>query len=479
MLTLCVIKKIKMKSFISYILFLSLFGLNAFSQNKQIIIPEIDSLIQSKIKEGAPGVVIGVIKNGAFVHKKAYGLANLDYDIPLTTSSVFRIASTSKQFTAASIILLEQQGKINLNDDIRKYLNDFPFYGDTIRIKHLIYHTSGLRDYTGLMYLCGLEDDYPYTPKDLYQLIIRQKGLDFEPGTQFSYSNTGYFLLSKIVESKTGSSLNTYAKDNLFIPLEMKNTHFHDNHKLIVKNRAYGYSFGKDTYEIAMSNNDIVGDGGIFTTLDDLKLWDDNFYSHKVGGIGWYKKMVTPGELNDKSTIPYAGGLFIRTFRGLKKINHTGWYAGFKSSIAQYPEEKTTIIILANSPDLEPPILTNQIAEIVLSNKLTPRTSSEKRKGNDNLENKPPSETPKEIMEALVGDYYSQELNFKYQIFIKEGNLACKIGNNKMMQLQYINKDLFMVDEYVSLIPKWEKENLISSFSLSVGDSKNIWFKRI
>ncbi|MEZ5040335.1 MAG: serine hydrolase domain-containing protein [Saprospiraceae bacterium] len=468
-----------MKSFISYILFLSLFGLNAFSQNKQIIIPEIDSLIQSKIKEGAPGVVIGVIKNGAFVHKKAYGLANLDYDIPLTTSSVFRIASTSKQFTAASIILLEQQGKINLNDDIRKYLNDFPFYGDTIRIKHLIYHTSGLRDYTGLMYLCGLEDDYPYTPKDLYQLIIRQKGLDFEPGTQFSYSNTGYFLLSKIVESKTGSSLNTYAKDNLFIPLEMKNTHFHDNHKLIVKNRAYGYSFGKDTYEIAMSNNDIVGDGGIFTTLDDLKLWDDNFYSHKVGGIGWYKKMVTPGELNDKSTIPYAGGLFIRTFRGLKKINHTGWYAGFKSSIAQYPEEKTTIIILANSPDLEPPILTNQIAEIVLSNKLTPRTSSEKRKGNDNLENKPPSETPKEIMEALVGDYYSQELNFKYQIFIKEGNLACKIGNNKMMQLQYINKDLFMVDEYVSLIPKWEKENLISSFSLSVGDSKNIWFKRI
>lgn len=468
-----------MKLFAVFVFFFTLFGVNIYSQENEVVIPEIDSLLQNQIKEGSPGCVVGVIKDGDFIHKKAYGLANLDYDIPLTTSSVFRIASTSKQFTAANIFLLEEQGKINLNDDIRKYLDGFPFYGDTIRVKHLIHHTSGLRDYTGLMYLCGLEDDYQYTSIDLYQLTIRQKELDFKPGTQFSYSNTGYFLLSKIVESVTGATLNEYAQANLFTPLGMENTHFHDNHKMIVKNRAYGYSYGKHSYEIAMSNNDIVGDGGIFTTLEDLKLWDANFYSHKVGGIDWYEKMTTTGKLNDGSTIPYAGGLFIREYRGLKKINHTGWYAGFKSSIAQYPEAKTGIIILANNPDIKPPILTNQIAEIVLKDKLAPRVSSKKKRLSNNPKNKTQFEIPKDIMKALAGEYFSFELNFRYQIFIKEGKLFCKRGNNKLEQLRFIDKDLLMVDEYITLSPKWEKGNQVSAFTLSVGDSKNILFERV
>ncbi len=468
-----------MKLFITVVFFFALFGANIYSQENEIVIPEIDSLLQHQIKEGSPGCVVGVIKDGEFIHKKAYGLANLDFDIPLTTSSVFRIASTSKQFTAANIFLLVEQGKISLNDDIRKYLDSFPFYGDTIKVKHLIHHTSGLRDYTGLMYLCGLEDDYQYTPNDLYQLTIRQKELDFKPGTQFSYSNTGYFLLSKIVESVTGTTLNEYAQTNLFTPLKMKNTHFHDNHKMIVKNRAYGYSYGKDAYEISMSNNDIVGDGGIFTTLDDLKLWDANFYSHKVGGIDWHEKMITPGKLNDGSAIPYAGGLFIRDYRGLKKINHAGWYAGFKSSMAQYPEAKTSIIILANSPNLKPPILTNQIAQIVLKDKLAPKVSSKKKRLPDNAKNKIQSEIPKDIMKALAGEYFSSELNFWYQIFIKEDKLFCKRGNNKLEQLRFINKDLLMVDKYITLSPKWEEGNQISAFTLSVGDSRNILFEKV
>lgn len=468
-----------MKIYQTFLLLLILFSTKIYSQRNDVVIPEIDSLIRNQIKEGSPGCVVGVIKDGEFIHKKAYGLANLDYEIPLATSSVFRIASTSKQFTAACIFLLEKQGKINLNDDIRKYLNDFPFYGDTIRVKNLIYHTSGLRDYTGLMYLCGLEDDYHYTSNDLYQLTIRQKELDFKPGTQFSYSNTGYFLLSKIVESITGTTLNEYAKTNMFIPLGMTNTHFHDNHKMIVKNRAYGYSYEKDTYEIAMSNNDIVGDGGIFTTLDDLKLWDENFYSHKVGGLDWHEKMITNGKLNDESEIPYAGGLFIRNYRGLKKVTHTGWYAGFKSSIAQYPEVKTCIIILANNTELEPPILTNQIADIVLIDKLEPKISSIKKPLSNNPVNKDQSETPKDMMKALVGEYFSSELNFRYQIFIKEGKLFCKIGNNELQQLQYINNEHFMVDEYINLTPIWERANELSAFTLSVGDSKNIHFYKI
>ena len=468
------------RTIIIIIAILCLSLLKIHSQNNFTGISEIDSIFQNQIEEKSPGCVVGVIKDGLFIHKKAYGLANLDYEIPLTTSSVFRIASTSKQFTAACIFLLEKQGKLSLDDDIRNYLKNFPFYGDIIRIRHLVHHTSGLRDYTGLIYLLGVEDDYQYTPNDLYQLIIRQKEPDFKPGEQFCYSNTGYFLLARIVESVAGTSLNEFARANLFAPLHMSNTHFHDNHKMVVKNRAYGYGYNGNAYEISMSNNDVVGDGGIFTTLEDLRKWDENFYSHKVGGVELVEKMTTLGTLNDGSQIPYAGGLYIRNYRGLRKVNHTGSYAGFKSSIAQFPEEKVTIIILANNPNISPPLLSNKIADIILKDKLDPETTPQKREPSIKSKTAENQKIPIEIMKALAGEYYSSELNFKYEIFIEKEKAYCRIGNNKVEQLHLKNKNQLMVDEYVSLNPIWDKATrTVSSFTLSVGDSKNIIFKKI
>lgn len=455
-------------------------ALNVYCQSGDVAIPEIDSLILKKIQDGAPGCVVGVIKNGEFIHKKAYGLANLDHDIPLTTSSVFRIASTSKHFTAAAIFLLEQQGKLSLEDDIRRYLEDFPSYGDVITIENLVHHTSGLRDYTGLTYLMGVQDDFQYTDDYLYHMIARQKELDFKPGTKFSYSNSGYFLLSRIVESVSGYSLNEFAKENLFGPLGMSNTHFHDNHKMVVKNRAYGYSYNGETFEISMSNNDIVGDGGIFTTLDDFRKWDQNFYSHQVGGAQLHSRMITTGKLNDGRDIPYAGGLYMRNYLGLKKITHTGWYAGFKSSFVQYPEEMVSIIILANNPELRPPVLSNQITNIILKEKLVRRES---------VNNSAPTRTspepetqempPLKMADALVGEYYSEELDFKYRFFKKDGLLYCTMGSNKLNQVRYVGERP-MLDEYISLYPVWDgSTEVISAFTLSLGDSNNIRFERV
>lgn len=468
-----------MKTFAALLVFMAFMSVKNYAQRNSNFSNKIDSLIQGQVKNESPGCVVGIIKNGTFIHKKAYGLANLDYDIPLTTSSAFEIASTSKQFTAACIFLLKKQDRIGLDDDIRKYLIDFPFYGDTIRVKHLIYHTSGLRDYTGLMYICGYDDEISFTPNDLYQLVINQKELDFKPGSQFAYSNTGYFLLSKIVESITGMTLNEYSQKNIFVPLGMASTHFHNNHRAIIKNRAYGYRGGNGTYEVSMSNNDVVGDGGIYTTLDDLRLWDSNFYSKKLGGVDWYEDMITPGKLNDHSEVPYAGGLYVRKYKGLKKLGHTGWYAGFKSSIAQFPDEKVTVIILANNPDVSPPLLTNQLADIVLREKLEQSPPSKRSPNTANSENDTPSVVPQDMMNALIGEYFSAELNFKYQISSKDGKLLCRIGNNKVEEILFVAKDHLMVGENISLRPQWAKADKLSSFLINVGDSKNILFKRV
>ncbi|MCB1051363.1 MAG: beta-lactamase family protein [Acidobacteria bacterium] len=474
--------KIKLPIPIVWTLRLFLFALGSFGigfgQNREMVLPEIDALIQPLIEKGAPGCVVGVIQDKAFIHQKAYGLANLDYDIPLNPNSVFRIASTSKQFTAACIFLLEIQGKLNLNDDIHLYLKDFPHYDQPIRIHNLIYHTSGIRDYTGLFYLCGWEDDYPYSAQDLYFLICRQKALDFEPGSQFSYSNSGYYLLGKIVEVITGKSLNQYAQANIFGPLGMGQTHFHDNHRMVVKNRAYGYSRQGEHFQIAMSQNDVVGDGGIFTNLDDLLRWDTNFCAPKIGGPNWLARMETPGKLRDGAQVPYAGGLFIRQYRGLKKINHTGWYAGFKSSMTRFPQAGVTIIILANNPDLAPPVLTNQIAEIVLKDRLAPRAVAKPKESEPPSDPKPPQPIPASLRKALVGRFFCPELNHTYELFEENGKLKCKISPTKITEVLVGEANTLHVDPEIRLTPNGATSGNVSGFSLAVGDSHNIQFQR-
>ncbi|MBA3693269.1 MAG: serine hydrolase, partial [Acidobacteria bacterium] len=226
---------------------------------------KVDALFAQWDKPDSPGCALGVIKDGNFIYKRGYGMANLDYNIPISPNTSFYIASTSKQFTAASIALLAREGKISLDDDIRKYLPEIPQYQSPITIRHLVYHTSGIRDYLDLTGLAGRHTEDVNTDDDFIKFIARQKNLNFKPGERYLYSNSGYFLLSQIVKRASGKSLRAFTDENVFKPLGMVNTRFHDDRSEIIKNRATGYFPRKGGgFSVLITNFDGVGDGGLF-----------------------------------------------------------------------------------------------------------------------------------------------------------------------------------------------------------------------
>jgi len=333
-------------------------------------INKVDELFAKWDKPDSPGCALGIIKDGKFLYKRGYGMANLEYDIPITSESIFRIGSTSKQFTAMCISLLAEEGKISLDDNIRKYFPEMPEYAEDITIRHLIHHTSGIRDYLTLWAISGTRNDDYFKDEEVVDLLCRQKELNFYPGKEHLYSNSGYFLLSEIIKRVTGKSMKIYAKENIFKPLGMKNTHFHNNHTKIVKLRASGYSPRDDnSFRIDMTTLPMIGDGGIFTSVDDLLLWDQNFYHNKLGkgGQELIEKILTPGVLNSGEKLIYAFGLDIDKYGGLKMISHGGSFVGFRADMIRFPQQNFSVICLANLGSFDPSRLARKVADIYLA----------------------------------------------------------------------------------------------------------------
>jgi CubicO group peptidase (beta-lactamase class C family) len=364
----------------------------------------------------SPGAALAIIQDGKIIYERGYGMANLEHDVPITPTSVFRIGSTSKQFTASCIAILALQGKLSLDDDIRKYLPELPKYEKPITVRHLIHHTSGIRDYLTLGTIAALTDNHFFTPKDSVELLARQKRLNFLPGEEHLYSNSGYFLLGVIVERVSGKSLNAFAQEHIFEPLRMKNTQFYDDHTRVVKNRAAGYSPTKEGFRIDMTTLDHVGDGGVFTTVEDLFLWDQAFYNFKLG-----KELMelihTPGVLNNSEKLDYAFGLGISDYKGLKRVSHSGGFAGFRAQMARFPEQKFTVICLANLGTINPSRLCMQIADIYLVDKLKEPAKAPEKK----IE---PIALPKEELEDKVGNYQDEKTGRWIIISMKEEKLV-------------------------------------------------------
>ncbi len=357
-----------MKNFLLALFALLAVGLNAQKFDKQAI----DGIFAEWDKPDVPGCALGIIKDGEMIYSRGFGLANLEHDIPNSPGSVFRIASTSKQFTAASIILLSLEGKLSLDDDLKGFFPDFPDYATAITVRHLLNHTSGIRDYLQIAYLKGLRDDDYYEDDEIMQWLINQTDLNFTPGDEYLYSNSGYWLLGQIVNKVAGKNMREYAFEKIFKPLKMTSTHFHNDHNEIVQNRASGYaSDGNDGYKISMTTLDMIGDGGIFTTIEDAKKWDDAFYSHDVLGEDFWELMTLQGVLNNGEQIEYASGLSIGEYKGLKTIRHGGAFVGFRAEMLRFPEEHLTIVIFANRADANPSLKAERIAELLLKEKLT------------------------------------------------------------------------------------------------------------
>ncbi|HYG11978.1 MAG TPA: serine hydrolase domain-containing protein [Pyrinomonadaceae bacterium] len=340
----------------------------------------VDAFLSQWDKNDMPGCAVGVVKDGKLVYKRGFGMANLDYDVPNTPTTRFNLASVSKPFTAFSIALLAQQGKLSLDDDIRKYVPEMPKYDETITIRHLIHHTSGIREFQALVLFGGLGTDNAYSDKDILNILARQKNISFKPGAKYQYSNSGYFLMGIIVERVSGKSLRAFAEENIFKPLGMKNTLFFDNRFEVVKNRAHGYMIGPDKSIRARSSlYDLVGAGGVLTTVEDLYLWTQNFYEPKVGNKELISLVTTPGTLNSGEKISYAFGMWRGEYKGLPIIRHSGNMSGYRAQILSFPEQKFTVIALSNNMAIFPSVIVNKLADIYLEGQLKPDVPGQKR----------------------------------------------------------------------------------------------------
>jgi CubicO group peptidase (beta-lactamase class C family) len=438
---------------------------------------KVDKLFAQWDKPDSPGCALGVIKDGKFVYKRGYGSANLDYNTPLSPESVFYIASTSKQFTAASILLLVWRGRVSLDDDIRKYFPELPRYEAPITVNHLVHHISGVRDYLELMGMAGRKMDEPFGNEEAVELIARQKGLNFKPGERFLYSNSNYVLMAEIVRRASGKSLREFADENIFRPLGMTNTHFNDDRTAVVKNRVVSYApISNGRFRQFIKTIEAMGDGNLLTTVEDLAKWDQNFYDNKVGGEGFSQQMLTRAKLNNGEEISYAFGLGAEEYKGLKAVAHGGGFMGFRTEMIRFPEQRFTVICLCNTAAANPGALARQVADIYLADQIKPAEA----KSN----NAPEASSPQpsltltaEQLSEYTGAYYSEELDATFRFVIEDGMLLIKGRNAPRVGLVSHAKDEFRrLGQSFSFVRNDQRK--ITGFVLSGGRARGIQFVR-
>jgi CubicO group peptidase (beta-lactamase class C family) len=314
---------------------------------------------------------VGVARHGAVVFQNGYGMANLEVDAPITPASIFHVASVSKQFTAMAVALLARDGKLSLDDDVRKHLPELPDYGHTITIRHLLTHTSGLRDQWDLLAMArGRFEENRITEDDVLEIVARQKALNFTPGTEYLYSNTGYTLAGTIVRRVSGKSLRDFAEERIFRPLGMAHTHFHDDYGMVVKGRAAGYARGPRGWRVSLPNYDTYGATSLFTTVGDLLTWDANFTRAAVGDTTLLRSMATSATLASGDTTGYGLGLVTERYRGAWLVGHSGGDAGYRTYLGRFPEHGLTVVVLCNAAQANPVALARSVADVFLGDRL-------------------------------------------------------------------------------------------------------------
>ena len=329
---------------------------------------KVDQIFAQWDKPDTPGCAVAVIKDGQVIHKHGYGQANLELAVPITTSSVFNAGSIAKQFTAMSILLLAQDGKLSLDDEVKKHIPEFPDFGTSVTLRHLLHHTSGLRDFLEMLEMAGWRTGGDVTTeKDILDMVSRQRTLNHKPGEEFVYTNTGYALLATIVKRVSGQSLPDYAETKIFKPLGMTSTHFYDDHRQIIKNLVDAYLPEKQRgYVKWVPASDYAGSSNLFTTVEDLARWDQNFYDRKVGGPAVVEQMLMPGTLNDGSKLDYAQGLFVLTYKGLKTVIHSGSTLGYQGTLHRFPDQRFSVALLCNVRGTNPDGLARRVADVYL-----------------------------------------------------------------------------------------------------------------
>ena len=316
---------------------------------------KIDGLFSRWNTENSPGCAIGIVRNDTLIYAKGYGMANLEYGIPITPATIFHTASVSKQFAAYAIVLLAKAGKLKLDDDIRQYLSWFPDLKEKITIRHLLNHTSGIRDQWQLLAISGTRLDDVITQDHIIKVLSRQQALNFKPGEQYSYSNSGFTMLAEIVKSVTGQTLRKFTDSAIFKPLGMSGTNFHDDYTEIVENRAYSYGrSGGGGFRNSILSYSNAGATSLFTNVNDMAKWIANLYYPKVGTAMEIRQLTQKGILNSGKELTYALGISVNHYKGWKQYSHSGGDAGYRTFITAFPDLKMGFIVFSNLGDFNP-----------------------------------------------------------------------------------------------------------------------------
>ncbi|MEO7989796.1 MAG: serine hydrolase domain-containing protein [Chryseolinea sp.] len=447
---------------------------------------KMDSLF-SHYNAETPGVSVAVVKDGKIVFTKGYGRANLEYGIPNTPQTVFQIASVSKQFTAFAIYLLEKQGKLSFEDDIRKYIPELPQYGKTIKIKYLLAHTSGLRDQAALLALAGWQVEDVITTDQILKVALKQKELNFETGTTFGYSNTGYTLLAKIAERITGQSFADFTRKNIFEPLGMTNTQIYDDYHAIVKNRAHSYEKRNDAYVKVELNCSNAGPSGVLTTVEDMAKWVNNFDHPKAGDsklIAEFNKISlldnaepVVWSAREGDTTYHAKGQLHWRYRGLHVISHGGHTAGFRAGLTRFPENNFSVIALSNDEHYDILGIAKKIIGFYLKDELEEEANTANPIIN---ETKNQTANYNINLNDFKGDYYSDELTTGYSIKVNKDKVTMTHHRLSDIELTRIGENKFSgINSFAFEIEFVKSGKEITGFTISNFGAKNVKFRRV
>ncbi|PPU65820.1 serine hydrolase domain-containing protein [Xanthomonas pisi] len=378
---------------------------------------QVDAIFAPWSGNTTPGCAVGISRDGTLEYARGYGMSNLEYDTPITPKSIFYAASISKQFTAFSIGLLAQDGKLSLDDDIRRYVPEIPDYGNTITIAHLVHHTNGLREQGQLLNLAGWRGNDLYNQADMLWALTRQRGTNFDPGTEVVYGNSAYTLLAVIVQRVSGKSLRSFADERIFKPLGMADTHYHDDHTEIVQRRAAAYGSREGGgWRISVPNIDYYGSTGLFTTVGDLLKWEQNLVDARLGGQALASWMRTSGKLNDGTRTQYGAGLRLAGYRGLRMVSHDGADGGYRTEATLFPDQQLAIVALCNGSTIAPTELTRKVADVYLRDRMTEAALLPEVK-------MPEVKMPEAEQSALAGVYWSPLTDEVVRMEWKDGAL--------------------------------------------------------
>lgn len=424
-----------------------------------------------------PGAAVAVSKEGKIVFSKGYGYADLESGRKITPSTIFHVASVSKQFTAFAIAILADQGKLSLSDDIRKYIPEMHDFGETITLNHLVHHTSGLRDQWNLLLMSGWRLDDVITMDQILRLIYRQRELNFKPGDEYVYCNTGFTLLAEVVKRVTGQTLDEWSTENVFKPLGMNSTLFYDDHERVVPSRAYSYYKNGRTGEIKKSVLSYANAGAtsLFTTVEDISKWADNFETMKVGNANVMTMMKQRFVLNKGDTIRYALGQVINEYKGLSTAGHGGADAGYRTYLLRFPDQHLSISVFSNLGQFDPGTMTYAMADAMLADQFEPE-----KPGAPPLpepEKKPFDPKTVELAD-FTGSFYSDELETTYRFDIRNDTLTSHHQRHPDFKLSLKAADGFDMEYLGRITFTRDTKGKVNGFKASNGRVRNLVFRK-